>query len=299
MPDFDKSHPEVGFYRGQRQEAVAIWRDTSGKLLARVLTRRPDGSLNVDKFDDEAHIAEHIFSFCCRRAIEHDEYLGFLREVRWPEDIERTDRNESGEQDPLQSLDMELADLLQRANAFTESIHATVGDDVSSDRVANYGIAIADVEKRANAAREAEVAPHLEAQRKANARWRDLLDRASKGKANLKGMLTSYLSAKKAKALAEQEAAEAKAREQRKRGEPVDLPRAQPSAATAGTQGRVSLRSRTVYEVNDVKALFAFLASLNNPPADAVEACRKAGEKLARAGMTVPGLSARIEEYSA
>jgi hypothetical protein len=316
MPDFDARKPEVGFYRGQRQEAVAIWRVASG-VIAKVISWGKDGKASVATYDREDIIADNVFAFCCRHPIAHDVYNEAVRNGRWAEQITqagiaanetRTNADESDTRgigdnlptSPEGSLEAELAERLEQANAFVRSIKAKVENQGDADKVANYGMAIADIEKRAEAAREAEKKPFLEGGRKVDAKWSSILVRASMAKANLKSMLTSWLSKKKRAQAERQEREEQERLDARSRGEPADLRRAEPSESVAGTQGgRISLRTRTLYEVSDLKALVTFLTSLNQPPTDFVEAARKSGEKLAKAGMVIPGLVIRSEEYSA
>jgi hypothetical protein len=318
MPDFDPRKPEVGFYRGQRNEAIAIWRK-DGATFAKVTSRRPDGQISIATYDREDIIGDSVFSFCCRHPIEHDAYSSFIKETRWPEqieniaDLEKRNRSETSANDsgtpglgdnlpksPEGSIEAELSDLLDRANAFVKSIDAKIEDQTTADKVANYGIAVAEIEKRAEQARESEKRPFLEEGRKVDAKWNRIIERAGKAKANLKSMLTSWLSRKRREQEDRHAREEQERRAARTAGETPDLRRAEPSESVAGTQGgRISLRTRTLYEITDIKALTTFLASLNQPPADWAEASRKAGEKLMKAGMQVPGMSARGEEYSA
>jgi hypothetical protein len=342
MPDFDPKHPETGFYRGQRNEAVAIWwRDGSldghfpPQCMAMVhAPSRTGGGVSVSNYDRADIISESVFAYCCRHPITFEAYKLFTKTGVWPEDIRHEDtrhdaeprtkeekKPESGTPEPVQpqpaltspepasagdnlpkeperALEAELEDLLERSNAWFKSVNGKIANQSDADKCANYATAVAELEKRALAAKEVEKRPILTAGAAIEAKWRTVLDRAATAKTNLKALMTSWLSAQKKAQLAEQAAAAEQRRQQAAAGQVVDLPRAQPSRSVAGTTGRVSLKTVTVYSVANLKDASTYLASMETPPADFVEAVRLCGQRLMKAGVPIPGISVSSEEVA-
>jgi hypothetical protein len=93
MPDFDKHRPETGFYRGQRNEAVAIWwrlgRDGQpDQCMARVhRPARTGGGVQVQDYDRADQIGDSVFAYCCRQPISYEAYKAFTKDGLWPEDV--------------------------------------------------------------------------------------------------------------------------------------------------------------------------------------------------------------------
>jgi hypothetical protein len=94
MPDFDKARPETGFYRGQRNEAVAIWwrlgRDGKpDQCMARVHrpARTGGGGLQVQDYDKADQIGDSVFAYCCRQPVDYKVYEAFVNSGLWPEDV--------------------------------------------------------------------------------------------------------------------------------------------------------------------------------------------------------------------
>ena len=63
-----------------------------------------------------------------------------------------------------------------------------------------------------------------------------------------------------------------------------------PTRSMAGTRGRVALKHRKVYEIENLREAAEFIAKLNDPPSQFVEGVRTAAELLIKAGVTVPGV---------
>jgi hypothetical protein len=73
-----------------------------------------------------------------------------------------------------------------------------------------------------------------------------------------------------------------------------------PVKAKAGTSGRViSLRTRTVNEISDMRAFLTYLANANDLPEDFIEAARKLANRMVAAGLKPPGVETKtIEEVA-
>jgi hypothetical protein len=337
MPDFDKNLVQcAGFYRGQRNEAVAIWWrfDANGnpdQCLAQVHPAARTGLVKpaIRNYDRADQIGEQVFAYCCRYPITKDAYWAFVKDGRWPEDVvhltraERreiappppqndtgTDRDESSpsnsdqsradDASPEQAFSNEIADLVAGVEGWLDSIGRKITEKPHADKLANYAVVAQDIEKRADDARQTEKRPHLQAERAVDAKWQPVVQRAGKIKANLKALLTPYLSAEKRKA----DEAAAEAMKERhaaiERGETPRLAGAQPSRSVAGTQGqRVSLKTEKVYKVTDLRAASEFIAKMNAPPEAFIEGLLTAAELLIKAGVEVPGVEVTIKEIVA
>lgn len=340
-PDFDKAHPESGYYR-HRNKAVAIWRENDGIIC---LVTAPDG--NWSKTHQPDQIGDSVFSYCCDKPLTKAAYDKFMATKRWPEDIEPskidsrptvnnphsngtgtegesgTARDNQSRPDsatpppppigdnlpkaPDRAMAAELDDLVERAWTWLKEIGGKVRDKPEADKLANYGVAVAELEKRAEAAREAEKAPYLQAGRVIDGKWKVVTTKAAEAKASLKALLLPYLTEVRRKA--EQEALkadEARRKVEAERAAAIEQGRtpppapplrgATPSKTVAGTQGKVSLKGRTVYDITDLKAAAAHLAGLDSPPQDFVDTVRKCAAARMKLNYPVPGVEARTED---
>jgi len=208
---------------------------------------------------------------------------------------------------PDKALDAELTDLIERAEAFYKTTGGKIDTQEIADKMVNYGVAIADLEKKADLAREAEKRPYLETERAIEAKWRTVLQKADAAKKRFKNYVLPWFQMQRDKAQAEAAAAEAARRKEAAERQaaisagmapppPPPLPRAEPSRTVAGTTGKASLRSRIVYEVVDLKAACAHLAALESPPDELIEVVRKVSGQRIKLGYPVPGVEARKEE---
>lgn len=338
-PSFaDPHNPESGYYR-HRNKAVAIWREKGGVVC---LVTAPDG--NWSKSNKPDQIGDSVFSYCCDKPISREAYQKFIDTKHWPEDIEPskidsrptvnnprsngtgtegesgTARGDQSRDDsasppagdnlpkaPDRAMAAELDDLVERAWAWLKEIGGKVRDKPEADKLANYGVAVAELEKRAEAAREAEKAPYLQAGRVIDGKWKVVTTKAGEVKASLKALLLPYLTEVRRKAEEEAlKAEEARRKVEAERAAAIEAGRtpppapplrgATPSKTVAGTQGKVSLKGRTVYDVVDLKAACAHLAGLESPPADLIETVRKAAAARIKLGYPVPGVEARTED---
>ena len=70
-PDFDKHHPEQGYYRGQRNEAVAIWWDRTRSASPSSTGRAapPPTRSHLRSYDQADQIGDSVFAYCCRNPV--------------------------------------------------------------------------------------------------------------------------------------------------------------------------------------------------------------------------------------
>lgn len=357
LPDFDKAHPETGFYRGSRDNAaIAIWwrYDESGKPVQCIaMVHRPSrtgGRVAVSNYDKADVISDMLFSYCCRNPISHEAYKAFTKSGVWPEDVnlpkpeplgtrrerregsreyyaeDRADaamaksigeappnlgesEGESGTVETAQSrnesaspeltFSTEIDVVISEAEKYLNEIGRKVSEKVHADRLANYALVAGAVATRAEIARKLEKQPVLDAGRAIDGKWNPIVAKAERVAKNLKTLLVPYFNEQRKKAA--QEAAEA----QRGReaatlaGEVPPLAGARPSPTTAGTQGRVSLTSRKVYRITDLKAAAEFVAKLNDPPQEFIDGVLSAAQRLMKAGVEVPGVEVSKDDVVA
>ena len=341
-PDFDKNHPEQGYYRNQYNGAVAIWWTSGGHCKGRVTN-----SDNVRDYDKADQIGDSLFAYCCRNPISWEAYKEFERTRRWPEDVEASPKavdrqpgsttitsgrrkeahepangfvppndeppqgesgttgGESGTDRPNMpqsaegALAAELDDLLDQIAEWLRQIGGKIVERVQADKMANYAKAIEAIEKRAENARKAEKLPWDEGAKLVQARFMPLLDRAEAAKRRVKGHLLPFLSAEKQKANEEAARLAEINRQRQADGQPLEQPPVAGPRSMAGTRGRVSLQTRTVYDIESLPDAAMYLATLDNPPSDFVEAVRKAGGALIKAGVDVPGMDSRTVDVVA
>ena len=331
MPDFNPKKPETGFYRGQRNEAVAIWwRDQHGphaQCMARVhrpgRTQRDQPTVQDYKHADQ--IGDSVFAYCCRNPVTFEVYKKFTETGLWPEDVGSVAEKSPGlstkaapsvntpgpeperipsatqtqSQDdsatPEKKFSSEITALIASAEQWLDSVGRKIETQVSADKLANYAVEAQAIEDRAEAARVAEKRPIDEAARAVQARWVPLITAASGLKRNLKTMLQPWLMAQARKAA--QEAVDAqKAREAAEvAGTLPPAATEPPSRSVAGTRGRVSLKTRKVYDIENLREAAEFIAKLNDPPSDFVEGVRSAATLLIKAGVKVPGVVVKTE----
>ena len=349
MPDFDPRKPETGFYRGQRNEAVAIWWQGDTCLAQVHKPARTGGGLSVANYDRADIIGDSVFSYCCRHPITHEAYKAFVAKGVWPEDVvlagtkadrepaprregsreyfaeDRADaamakaieeappnlgesENESGPAkadqsasqpaSPEKAFSTETDTIISEAEKYLTSIGRKITEKVHADRLANYAVAAAAVATRAENARKSEKQPILDAGRACDAKWVPIVDRATKVTKNLKTLLIPYFNEVKRKADAEAAEAQKAAEAATIAGEAAPLAGARPSPTTAGTQGRVSLKSQKVYKITDLRAVADFLSKMNAPPQEFIDGVLTSAAKLAKAGVEVPGFEISTEDVA-
>ena len=219
-----------------------------------------------------------------------------------PENERATPGGNSGAVDPSAIMADRIKDALDQFAAWLKEIGGKIASQQQADKAANYAALLAELEKEADTTHAAEKKPHLDAGREVDGRWKPLIERAAIGKKKIKNdyvapfLLEQERAAKAAaeaerKRLAEEQAkreAEAEAA-----GEPPPPPVATIEAPKvgAGTRGgrQTGLRTVKVVEIEDLAAVAAYFAAMSPPPPDFREACKKAAEKVLKAGAPVPG----------
>ena len=200
---------------------------------------------------------------------------------------------------PEEVIGVQITLLVGDAEKWLDSIGRKIAVKEHADKLANFAVAAAAIEKQAEESRETEKRPFLEGGRAVDAKWTPIVQRAGKIKSNLKTMLEPWLREQRRKAV--QEAADAqKAKEAAEvAGELPPAISEPPSRSVAGTRGHVALKTRKVYQIDNLREAADFIAKLNDPPEVFVEGVRAAAERLIKAGVSVPGVSRRTEDVVA
>lgn len=300
-----ENDPQPGYYKTRNKAGkwlpVAIWRK-DGVLVARV------GSEARDPLD--------IWTWCAKSPVLKDDAKAAFETGSWPGDAPDVGHN---------SADVPLADVIrdyaERALAWLQK--TGIKDTQSKDMAANYRAKLLDLKKQADAEREAEKRPHLEASRAVDAKFKPLIEDADAAANQLRDALTKYMRDEEARLEAERRAKweqeraaveaarrEVEAQRAKKMAEdPIaaltspepDLPlmpaAPEPVKVQAGGQrGRkTGLRTVTRYVVNDHAAALAFFANSD----DVKELVQKLAERASKAGVTVPGVETVTEKVAA
>jgi hypothetical protein len=329
-PETTPGRPHSGFYRDRyyaptgdgkkrekRSRAVAIWQQDGEFICTVTVGYQPR---HLDEIDA-------LFANCCRAPITRDLYMLIADGGAWPDEVPAVDRivstsDNEPELSPSQKLEAELNDVKDKARSWFAEIGKKITTQEQSDKAGNFANEFAKLQKKAEDTHKVEKAPHLEAGRAVDAAWKPLVTAAEEAKKWAKKAAEGFLIAEQKRLdderkKLEQEAeaarkaagaalmaAEAKAAEA---GVPVEVELpvvphvpAQPERAKAGTSGRsISIRQRTEYQIADLPAAVAYLAALEKPPVDFVEAVQKAVNRIASSGVTVPGVNPHVVEYAA
>ena len=331
--DWERGSPPSGYFRRdythvfpgepgkktseRRSEAIAIWRqDEDGQFS-------DTGEYKCWRSSDfrtptDVDFIEELFAQVHANAVPHDEFLAFRETGEWPADKAREVKvdeppgigHNSGEpESDLAKATAAIENLKEQFSDWFKAIGGKINSDAEADKAANFSAEFAKYEKRAATLHKQEKAPHLEAGRAVDAAWKPLIKAADDAKRKAKDVITPHLNAKaaaerkraqedadrlakEAAALAEKEAEEGFV-------EPTPQPVApEPTKVSAGTIGKVSLRTFKSTEISDVKACAGYFASFTNPPTELVEVLKKLARKSLDAGHDVPGAKL-IEEQRA
>jgi hypothetical protein len=299
--ELTRGDPKSGFFR-DRKRACAIWRDEAGELCASVSSGYEPR--HADEIDE-------AFGFWSMNPVSHEVYSAFMETGKWPEDTDTPAPSERGIGDnmagmtPAEALKAELTDLQERAKAWFTSIGNTIKTQVEADRAANYASEFGALEAKGKDGHRVEKEPHLKKGREVDAAWKPTTEAAETAKKWMKRASEAFLIAEQSRL---REVARARAEGERKaaaeaaaRHEPPPAPSAppEPVRAKAGTTRAVSLRTRKIYQIDDIPAAAGFLANMKTPPDEFRQVVERIIRKLRSDGVEVPGVRDELEEYAA
>jgi hypothetical protein len=289
----ERGNPRSGYYR-YRNEAIAFWRTGETNTLCAWRS----GKFPVPTRDDEIN---DLFGFCAPHPVSFADYKFFREHHHWPEQIAKQIADESV---PLEKrLESQIHDLTNQAQIWLTSIGGKVSNQAQADKSANFSERFAELERQAFDTHREEKAPHLEAGRAVDARWKGLIDAASRNKQWAKDLPKPWLQAERdrlnAEAMARKKAEEAAIAAARLAGEPDPLPTlaGPPPKAGAGTQGRrISLRGQRVVRITDMRAFLVHLSTLNDHREDFIQAVMIQARRMLAAGLKPPGVEETVED---
>lgn len=291
-----RGQPQSGFYRDRSQRAIAIWRDDTGIRCQVTSGYEPR---HADEIDE-------LFGFVCRSPISRDLYMEIKNGGKWPEDIDTLDRgigDNSASLEPHEAIEAEVNDLIDSARKWIESIGGKIQNQTQADKIANYADKFGELEKRADKARKDEKDPHDKAAKAVQTKWLPVIDLADDRKRWCKKAFETYALAEKRRREEEaRKAAEAARIEAEKAAIAGEPPPPEPEPVknvSAGTRGRVALKTRTDWVVDDLPAFASYLASMETPAPEFVEVCRKLANRIGSGGGAAPGIEKRVTEYAA
>ncbi len=306
-PPIHADKPECGYFKLRDGKdgpwrPVAIWKGNDGKLVCRV----------ADKMREPSE----VWTYVAKNPIAKDIAKHAFETGRFPDEVPAMGDNAP----PDESLFERIARVAADAVGWLHK-HG-IKDARSKDMCANYRAQLLDLRKRADAERETEKRPHLEASRAVDAKFKPLIEEADAAANELRDALTVYMRQEEAELRAKQEAerkieAERIAVENKRladeraklmRDDPIaaytspepeqlSLAPAEPVKVQAGGQrGRkTGLRTVTKYVVRDYAA--ALEHCKDHPRVrEAVEtvACAQA-----KTGASVPGVETVVEKVAA
>lgn len=282
-------NPQPGFYRcrsvrGGPWLPVAIWRDEAGILQAL-------------RGVDPVEAVNDVWLACARFPVPEEDYRHAYKHGSWPGALPEAD----GPRDALEQLVGRIGDnrppepgadviaaideTVAEAKAWLDG--RQIVSQADADRVEAFVAALSKAQKDAEGAHRSEKAPHLEAGRKVDARWKPVIDSAQGAVRMLKAALTPFLRAREA----EKKAEAAKAIAAGAMAVRADL-----AARTSGTHGRkVSLRQVRRAVIRDYPAALQFFAE--HP--EVRELVQRLASKVAGVGGTVPGVDVVVEQEAA
>lgn len=308
-PAIDANSPQCGFYKKRDAKGgawlpVMIRFDETGALRCRV-----GSNSDADPHD--------VWTWCAERAISKEDAKHAFETGSFPGDVAGI----GGNSPP----DLSLADQIKEcaAQALAWLRKAGITDTRSKDMAANYRAELLRLRNGADAARDAEKRPHLEAGRAVDAKFRPLVEEADAAANELRDALTVFMrdeekrleAERRAKWEAEQKAAaSARAaveaqRAKMERDDPIaamtgslpELPEPPPppepvKVQAGGQRGRkTGLRIIKKYRVTDRAAVFAFFQDHD----EVRELLLRLASRASAAGASVPGVEAYDEKVAA
>ena len=287
-------NPQPGLYRARLLKngpfkPIRIWLVDAERKPTRTWS---EGCIVAGTVDGQPATFEelvHRWQYC--EPVSKSDFEAYLKDGRWPGEIAEIGHN---------SGDLSLADEVKQVAELQKAwIEKTpVQSKVVADEGANRKGRMLEMKRRIEAEREEKIRPHLDAQRQINAEYKPLIEAIDATVRALKAHYEPFLKAEEDRIAAEAAAARRKAEEEAKavgldpRGVQVEPPAPVKIGGQVGR--RSSLRTVTRYGFSDYK--LTLQAMMNEP--EVIEAVLKVATRRARAGETIPGLTAYKEKVA-
>lgn len=292
-PELTDKMPRCGCYR-YRGEPVLI-RVVDGEMYAWI-GRKGQQTRKVA----DASFAETTFSFFCRDAISSDLYAAVANgNAPWPDaapDVASEMAAEMGHNLPSDPTERKFVELEAHAERVAEFVKTPIASEDEAVKCGLWSKKIDGLGKDLDAVRDAEKRPHDEAAAAVQAKFKPKVDLAKTLAKQLKSHMEAWVIAKKRKAEAEERERQEAAR---RAAESLEMPAPEPVQTRAPSKvvtGGVSVRTRKVAVITDIKACAAFYAGLENPPRELVKLLEEFAEKNLKAGSSVPGAELKTLE---
>ncbi|CAD7023292.1 hypothetical protein REJC140_00157 [Pseudorhizobium endolithicum] len=302
------SDPQQGYYRTRFKEKpwepVAIWFE--------------NGEWHAMRGDRTVRAAD-IWTWCCRNPITYEAYTKAIEGDGWDDEPEAVrGMGDNLPDDPFEALKLEFAGEQELA---AELLRTKVETQDQANKIGVLSKRIASISKRASDLHKVEKAPHLEAGRAVDDKWRDLKEEPDSLSKRLKRHLDDYLREQQRLEMERQRKAQEEADRKRREAEDaasaaaqqeneaaaVEAKRLQDEAAqaerdaqarnaSAGRTGaRVALRTFVYAQITDYDALLMALKDR----AEIKEIVETLAHRAARSGVELPGMGIRSEQRAA
>lgn len=270
--------PRPGYYWMRRekngQRFPVVIREVEGEMIAYV----GDGHGGMRKQDAAA-----IWTWVADKPVSKEACQQAMKTGAWPGDVEWPRIGDNGGPE----LEDQIAEAVRMAAQYLVETPAITTQE-QMDRAANLRNLCTELKAKAEAAHKDEKAPHLEAGRAVDAKWKPVIASCDDTSKSLRRVLTAYMVAEDARRHAEAEKARA-ALATVSAEDGVDIAIEPQKVVAGGQRGkRVSLKTITTYVVEDYDAVLAAVKDR----ADVREAVEKAARTLMKAGVAVPGMKA-------
>lgn len=275
-----ETEPQSGFWRKKSAGVwlpVAIW-DESDVVWAQVGRESPTG---------KSDLVRDTWLACAKYPVTEKEYRHAVATGSWLGEAPAEVRGIGDNQPPegAEEIAAAIDEAAKEAEAWLEG--RAIESQADADKCETWANALLILKKQAEEAHRKDKAPHLEAGRKVDARYKPLIETAQAWARALKAAATRYLVAR------ETERREAAAKLIAK-GE--DVARMETRATTSGVSGRkLSLRTVRKAEIEDWDAAIAFFK--DNPELRAL--VQKLADKCAAVEAKVPGVKIVTEQKAA
>jgi hypothetical protein len=319
------------------QDLYAYWRDALAGTFAPITADHPQpGRYKMRKGKDGPYLPVAIFlqddvlkaavgkeftdplkvwTWCADKPVSEADYKQAMATGQWPGDVD------IGHNSGDLSLKDEIED---RASSALEWLAKNgIKSKVDADTAANHRAALLELKKRAETEHKAEKAPHLDAGKKVDAKYKPLIETADGAGATLRTELGKYLAKVEAEETAKKRAAyeaeqaavkakwlaEAAERAKKMEADPIaaltdpapelptlPTPPESVKVSAGGQRGRVTgLKTVVSYMVTDYAKTLAFFAT-NDEVRELVE---KLAARAGKAGVSVPGVEKKEERVAA
>lgn len=274
--------PQCGYYRVKRKghdidSPVAYWFDT----------KTGEQRCHMDGADFDEQRALEIWPYASKKPVTEEAYSERLRTGKWPGDNAAVvGHNAAPVEASLAAIEDRIEDLAREAEKLINAGAAT--ENAAADQASDLSNTFAELEKKADKLREEEKAPHLEAGRAVDGKWRAVINRAADLKSRLKRyVVTPFLLKQDEERRKVQIAAVAKG----------VAPEAAPEVrTTAGSSKRATaLRTHKRAEIVDKDVL---LAHLKDHP-EILAVLQTIADGAARNDIVLPGTKVITEKRAA